>query len=76
VALNRFRFYLIRQGGLQESCFMLSHSLLNSLLIDLESSRHQLLKLVNPSLVSRMSRHKFRRFGTLTCRHHPFPESH
>jgi hypothetical protein len=55
---------------------MLSHSLLNSLLIDLESSRHQLLKLVNPSLVGRMSRHQFRRLPTLTCRHHPFPERH
>ena len=50
-------------------------SLLSSLLIDFESSRHQVLKLVNPGLVGRMSRHQFRRFGTLTCRHHPFPES-
>jgi hypothetical protein len=34
---------------------MPSGSLLDSLLIDLESSLHQLLKLVNPSLVGRMS---------------------
>jgi hypothetical protein len=35
---------------------MLSVSSLDSLLIDLESGRQQLLKLVNTSLVSRMSR--------------------
>jgi hypothetical protein len=50
--------------------------LLNGLLIDLESSRHQLLELINPSVVGWMSRHQFRRLPTLTCRHHPFPESH
>ena len=37
------------QPGAQKSCFMLSGSLLDSLLIDLESGRHQLLKLINPS---------------------------
>jgi hypothetical protein len=55
---------------------MLSSSLLDGLLIDLESSRHQLLKLVNPSFVSRMSRHQFWGLRTLACRHHAFPESH
>jgi hypothetical protein len=43
--------------------------------VDLESSRHHLLKLVNPSLVGRMSRYQFRRLPTLTCRHHPFPDN-
>jgi hypothetical protein len=38
---------------------MLSHSLLDSLLIDLQSGWHHLLKLVNPSLISRMSGHEF-----------------
>ena len=50
--------------------------LLKGLLIDLERSRHQLLKLVNPGFVGRMSRHQFRRFRTLARRHHPLPERH
>jgi hypothetical protein len=55
---------------------MLSDSLLESHLIDLESSRHQLLKLVNASLVSRMSGHQLRGLRTLACCHRPFPESY
>src|SRR6476659_549752 len=49
--------------------------LLNGFLINLQCSRHQLLQLINPSFIARVSRHQCRRLLTLTRRYHPCPES-